>query len=250
HLFEDRLVLLGARLDDAALGEAKADPLDEVPVAVERLVEADPPLGPAPVGAREELEAGDVPASPAEPTAALAELHPQVDVLALHVQALDLQRVEALPRLVELPADLLPARDRVLLVEEARVDDLLPVVLDADPGLGGHRLGPVEAERPAEAARVLLLPAPVHNRPQRLAAAHDLRRVDLLEGVGVGVGDDRDLMVHLVDHPAQVARGEVRALRVACELEEVPRAAAALFLVRVVAADHVAAGAPDRPAQL
>src|SRR5258707_12582722 len=45
-------------------------------------------------------------------------------------------------------------------------------------------------------------------------------------------------------------RREMPDLRVGGELEEVSRAAAALFLIRQVAADHVAAGPPDRPAEL
>ena len=92
------LVLLGARLGDAALGERQTHALDEVAVAVERLVEVDPPLGPAPVGAREDLEARDVATAPAQPAALLADADPQVDVLAHDVHPLDVQRVEALAR--------------------------------------------------------------------------------------------------------------------------------------------------------
>ena len=73
HLGEHALVLLGAGLDDAPVGELEADALDEVAVAVERLVEADPALGAAPVGAREDLEARDVAPAPAQPAALLAE---------------------------------------------------------------------------------------------------------------------------------------------------------------------------------
>jgi hypothetical protein len=68
--------------------------------------------------------------------------------------------------------------------------------------------------------------------------------------VRVGVGDDRHLMVHLVDQPAHVVRREVLDLRLRGELEEVPRATAALFLVGVVAREHVPSGAPHRAAQL
>ncbi len=59
----------------------------------------------------------------------LAERDPQIDVLALDVQALDIERVQALARRVELLAHLPPADERVLGVEEAGVDDLLPVLL-------------------------------------------------------------------------------------------------------------------------
>ncbi len=122
------LVVLGRGLHDAPVGELQADAAHEVAVAVERLVEGDPALGPAPVRAREDLEARDVAAAAADPLALLAEQDAQIDVLADDVQPLDRQRVQPLHVVVDLAADLAPARDRVGLVEEARVDDLLPVL--------------------------------------------------------------------------------------------------------------------------
>src|SRR5664280_3865079 len=47
HLREDRLFLLRAGLGHPALGKGQANALDEVAVAVEGLVEADPALGAA-----------------------------------------------------------------------------------------------------------------------------------------------------------------------------------------------------------
>ena len=91
HLLQDALVLLRARLRDAPAGEPQADALDEVAVPVQRLVEADPALGAAPVRAGEDLEAGDVASPASQPAACLAELDPQVDVLAGDVHALDLR---------------------------------------------------------------------------------------------------------------------------------------------------------------
>src|SRR5208282_5969860 len=106
HLLQDPLVVLGAGLGDPPAGEPQADAPDEVAVAIERLVAVDPALGAAPVGAREDLEAGDVAPPASQPAAPLAELDPQVDVLAGHVHALDLQRVEPLAGAVQALSDL------------------------------------------------------------------------------------------------------------------------------------------------
>ncbi len=101
--------------------------------------------------------------------------------------------------------------------------DLLPVLLHAHARLRGHRRRSVEPERPAEAPRVLLLAAPVQQRAQRLAVAHDPGRVDGVERVRIARRDHRHLVVHLVDQPAHVARREVVELLVAGELVEVAR---------------------------
>jgi hypothetical protein len=156
-----------------------------------------------------------------QPPAPLAEHDAQVDVLPLDVHALDLQRVQPPARTVDPLTDLAPAGDRVLNVEKASVDDLLPVLLDAHPRLGGHRRRPVEAERPAEAARVLLLAAPIQQRAHGRPLTHDLRRIDRVERMRVGVGEHRDLVVHLVDQAAHVSRVEVVELLVTGQLEEV-----------------------------
>ena len=180
----------------------------------------------------------------------LAEHDVQVDVLTDDVQAIDLQRVEALHVVVDPVVDLAPAGDRVLLVEEAGIDDLLPIVLFAQSGFGGHGGGAVEAERPREAPGVLLLGAPVHPRLHRQAVAHDQLRVDALERVQVAVGEDGDLVVDLVNEPAHGVAGEELDLRVVGELVEVAREVEVVVVVGQVVADDVAAGAPHGPAQL
>src|ERR1700691_3000247 len=171
-----------------SVGELQADALDEISIAIERLVEADPACAPAPVWAGEDLKAGDVATAPAQPAPLLADAHPKIDVLPEHMHALDVQHIQALPDLRQPLSDLAPARDRVLHVQETSVDDLLPILLDRQLGLGRHRRRPVQAERPAEATGVLLLRAPIEQRAHRLAAAHDARRVDRLQSMRIAIG--------------------------------------------------------------
>ena len=76
---------------------------------------------------------------PPSQLALLAERDRQVDVLALDVDALDVEVVQPPARLVEPLAHLAPARHGILLVEEARVHDLLPVLLQLHARLGRHR---------------------------------------------------------------------------------------------------------------
>ena len=71
--------------------ELEPHALDDVAVAIERLVEVDPALRAAPVGAREDLEARDVATAAANPLAALPQADKQIDIIALDVQALDLR---------------------------------------------------------------------------------------------------------------------------------------------------------------
>ena len=160
------------------------------------------------------------------------------------------QRVEPRARLLLARRHLAPARDRVLLVEEARVHDLLPVLLLRHARLRRHRRGAVEAERPREAPRVLLLAAPVEQRAQRLAPAHDLRRVDGVQGVRIGRGDHRDLVIDLVDQPAHVLRGKAFELLIARQLVEVAREVEAVIVIGLIRADHMAARSPHGLLQL
>ena len=60
----------------------------------------------------------------------------------------------------------------------------------------------------------------------------------------IAVGDHRHLMVHLVDEPAHVVRGKVLELRVARRFVEVASEVVGMIVVRLVAGDHVPAGAP------
>ena len=74
-------------------------------------------------------------------------------------------------------------------------------------------------------------------------------RVDALERLEVGVGDDEHLVVDLVDQPAHVMRGEEVELLVAGQVVEV----AGEVLRRSSSggsADHVTPCSPDRPQQL
>ena len=57
----------------------------------------------------------------------------------------------------------------------------------------------------------------------RLAAAHDLRRVDRVERVRVVARDHRDLVVHLIDQAAHVAAGKKSSCASLGELVEVAR---------------------------
>src|SRR3984885_2292282 len=93
HLLENLLVALSAGLGHPAVDKLKPDTLNEIPVAIQRLVAVDPALGAAPVRTGEDLEAEDVAPASSQPPPLLADAHPQVDVLALNVQPLDLQRI-------------------------------------------------------------------------------------------------------------------------------------------------------------
>ncbi len=57
-------------------------------------------------------------------------------------------------------------------------------------------------------------------------------------------------MIHFIDQPAHVLRGEIVELGVAGVLEEIAREIRAPVVVRLVGADHVPAGTPNRLAQL
>jgi hypothetical protein len=85
------LVLLRARVRHAPVDERQPHALDEVPVPVQRLIAIDPALRAAPIRAREKLEARDVAAPASQPAALLADAHPQIRILALHVHTLDVE---------------------------------------------------------------------------------------------------------------------------------------------------------------
>ena len=187
----------------------QADAPDEVAVAVERLVAVDPALGAPPVGAREDLEAGDVaPPPPSQRRCSPTLTRRSTSRPVTCTRAISSSSRRSRVHLQALP-DLPPARQRVVAVEEARVDDLLPVLSASIPASAAIAGRAVEAERPSEAAFVLLLPAPVEQLAHRLAAAHDRGRVDRVERARVGGRDDRDLVVDFVDEAAHVARREV-----------------------------------------
>ena len=68
--------------------------------------------------------------------------------------------------------------------------------------------------------------------------------------MGVAFGEDRDLMVHLVDQSPHVLGWEIVQLGLACGLEEVTGEVHAPVVVGLVGADHMPARAPNRLAQL
>ena len=112
--------------------ELQADAADEVAVAVQRLVAVDPALGAAPVGAGEDLEAGDVAPPAAEPAARARRARPSGRRPRRATCTRSISSASRRSRvLLQALADLPPARERVLAVEEAGVDDLLPVLLQA-----------------------------------------------------------------------------------------------------------------------
>ena len=79
---------------------------------------------------------------------------------------------------------------------------------------------------------------------------HDLGGIDRVERVRVAVGDHRDLVVHLIDEPAQVAVVEMVQLGIAGELVEVARDVDVTVVVGLVGADDMTACTQDGLRQL
>ena len=103
------------------------------------------------------------------------------------------------------------------------MDDLGPILLERHADLGRHRGGGIHGERPGEVTGAFLGPAPVHVRLQRLLRGHELLARDAGQLLLVGLGDDGDQVVDLVDEAAVKFIGEERELVLVGELVELAR---------------------------
>ena len=157
------------------------------------------------------------------PRALFSERIPDVHVGAFCVELVYLRRelVQAAAIFLDIAVYALPLRYWVPLIEEARLDYLVPVRFFRKPRLVCHRGSAIQSDRPGEFSRPLFFVPPVHKRLQCHSPRHDLLGIDAFERVRVFFCKQEDRVVHLFDEALQIFLGKevnLMGLRVLIEI--------------------------------
>ena len=131
-----------------------------------------------PIGGGENLEGWDIPSGSSEPFPSLSHPDLQIDVFAFHMDVADFHVGKGLQEAIHIGEDLPPFQDRILFIQEACLDDLIPVFFHTHSHLFRHLLSPIQSDGPRQLPGILFPLAGIHVEFCRHLTRHDLPRID------------------------------------------------------------------------